>query len=276
MRSRTAVSAEVFGDWNKRQDFVAPCYPKSSEERTIVEKLITKSFLFNHLEASELTVVIDAIQPLVLAPDTDVIIEGEVGSFLCVVEEGSLVCLKGGVTVGNCKAGDVFGELALLYSAPRAATVRSQTDCKLWRLDSQTFTSIVRESSKRRRQKYSDFLRNVELLENATPYELSQIADALSPKEFAAGETIVSEGEPGDSFFIIERGSADAYKREDHVFNYSKPGDYFGELSLLHDEPRAATVRAGSDGCRVLVLERSAFVRLIGSMEYKLHQRNYN
>ena len=276
MRSRAAVSAEVYGDWNKRREFTAPSFPKSNEERLAIERLISHSFLFNHLESSEMAIVIDAFQLVNVPPDNDVISEGDVGDFLCVVETGTLACLKESLVVRECGPGDVFGELSLLYSTPRAATVRTITNCKLWRLDSEPFKRIVQEASTKKRERYAEFLRKVQLLENLSTYELSQIADALTPKEFTSREVIVYEGDRGDKFFIVEKGSADAFKQDEHVFNYSNPGDYFGELSLLRDEPRAATVRAGADGCRLLVLDRSAFERLIGSMEFKLNQRHYN
>ncbi len=276
LRSRAAVSAEVYGDWNRRREFNAPLFPKTNEERLRVQNVISHSFLFSHLDTPEMAVVIDAFQPVDVLPDNDVILEGDTGDFLFVVESGTLVCLKGNSVVRECGPGDVFGELSLLYSAPRAATVRTKSECKLWRLDSATFKSIVQETSMRKKERYTEFLRKVELLENLTAYELSQIADALTPKEFAGREVIVREGDRGDKFFIIEKGCADAFKQDEHVLNYNKPGDYFGELSLLRDEPRAATIRAGDDGCRVVVLDRSAFVRLIGSLEFKLHQRHYN
>jgi cAMP-dependent protein kinase regulator len=61
--------------------------------------------------------------------------------------------------------GDVFGELSLLYNTPRAATIMTQTpQCLLYRLDRETFTSIVKEAATSRRQQLEAFLSEVEIL----------------------------------------------------------------------------------------------------------------
>ena len=58
-------------------------------------------------------------------------------------------------------AGELFGELALMYNSPRAATVKSKTDMKLWALDRQTFTLIVRDAAAKKREIYEDSLKEV-------------------------------------------------------------------------------------------------------------------
>lgn len=102
-------------------------------------------------------------------------------------------------------------------------------------------------------------------------YELSQICDALQVQKVKAGEEIIREQEPGDKFFIIEEGDAYAtkvFEGSDNAVNvkdYSK-GDYFGELALIKNEPRAASVIAKSD-CKLLTLDRMSFRRLLGPLE---------
>ncbi|KAH8944174.1 hypothetical protein BDL97_13G094900 [Sphagnum fallax] len=60
--------------------------------------------------------------------------------------------------------GDSFGELALLYDAPRAATIKASTDCILWTMDRSTFRTILMASTKKKRNLYEDYLQNVPLL----------------------------------------------------------------------------------------------------------------
>ena len=56
------------------------------------------------------------------------------------------------------QAGEAFGELSLLYNAPRAATITANEKCLLWRLDRETFNHIVKEAASRKREKYEQFL----------------------------------------------------------------------------------------------------------------------
>ena len=62
------------------------------------------------------------------------------------------------------KAGEAFGELALLYNCPRAATITAKTEANLWSLDRQTFNHIVKDAAAKKRDKYEEFLKNVKIL----------------------------------------------------------------------------------------------------------------
>lgn len=216
------------------------------------------------------------------------ITQGDAGDYFYVVEKGSFeVYVNGkgalqpgldgaGNKVGIIEAGGSFGELALMYNAPRAATVISaEPNCTLWALDRMTFRRILMESTFARRRMYEGFLEEVPLLSSLTPYERSKIADALKSEKFPAGHTIIREGDPGDSFFLLEAGEAVAYRsgNETPVKHYKK-GDFFGELALLNDAPRAASVVSQTE-VKVLSLGKSAFQRLLGPVEKIMRRTKY-
>jgi len=71
--------------------------------------------------------------------------------------------------VKKYESGENFGELALLYNAPRAATIISDSDSILYGLDRETFNFIVKESAVNKRNKYEDFLNSVEILSSIHP-----------------------------------------------------------------------------------------------------------
>ena len=174
--------------------------------------------------------------------------------------------------------GDAFGELALLYNAPRAATIRAVTDCHLWALDRGTFSKIVQGASTKKRERYEEFLSNVPLLEKMDSLERSKIAETLKEMKFDHGDCVIREGEQGDSFYIILEGSAIATKSLQQflppqtVKSYG-PGDYFGERALLKNEPRAASVIAASSTLKVVTLDRNSFYRLLGPLDHLLKIR---
>lgn len=94
-----------------------------------------------------------------------------------------------------------------------------------------------------------DALRRVPLFAGLGSDELAQVADAFSEHEFPAGSTLTSEGQRGArvlAFFVIVDGTASVTKGQAHVAGLG-PGDYFGEIALLLDVPRTATVTADTD-----------------------------
>jgi cAMP-dependent protein kinase regulator len=181
-----------------------------------------------------------------------------------------------GERVATIEPGGSFGELALMYNAPRAATVVSaEAGSTLWALDRVTFRRILMDSTFQRRRLYESFLEEVPLLSSLTRYERSKIADALETQKYPAGTTIIREGDAGEAFYLLESGEAEAYKAgtELPVKQYSK-GDYFGELALLNDAPRAASVVSKTE-VKVAKLGKDGFQRLLGPVESIMRRTNY-
>jgi cAMP-dependent protein kinase regulator len=181
-----------------------------------------------------------------------------------------------GEKVTTIEPGGSFGELALMYNAPRAATVMSaEGGCTLWALDRITFRRILMDSTFQRRRLYESFLEEVPLLSSLTRYERSKIADALETQKYPAGTTIIKEGDAGEAFYLLESGEAEAFKAgtDGPVMNYKK-GDYFGELALLNDAPRAASVVSKTDA-KVAKLGKDGFQRLLGPVESIMRRTKY-
>jgi cAMP-dependent protein kinase regulator len=108
--------------------------------------------------------------------------------------------------------GEAFGELALLYNAPRAATITSDGDSVLYALDRGTFNHIVKDAAIRKREKYDSFLQNVELLKTVDAYERSQIAEAFKEAKYNADDVIIKQGDEGKELFFLVEGEAFASK----------------------------------------------------------------
>jgi len=175
--------------------------------------------------------------------------------------------------VKTCDEGDVFGELALLYNCPRAASVEAQTKCVLWQLDRDTFNSIVKDSAQKKRERYDTFLAKVPILSSMTAYERSQLADALKPESVTDGGAICKQGDVGNKFYIIEDGEAVATKGGQQVMSYSA-GDYFGELALIRNQPRAATVSAKGN-TKLLSIDSRSFKRLLNVQDLLDRSQKY-
>ena len=175
--------------------------------------------------------------------------------------------------------GEGFGELALLYNAPRAATITAKTDYTIWKLDRDTFNNIVKDSAAKKREKYDNFLQTVEILKTMDPYERSKLGDAVKEAIFTKGTQVIAEGEEGNTFFMITEGTAIATKnlgeaKPSKVMDY-KRGNYFGERALLTNDLRAANIEVTSDELHCLTLDRQTFTRLMGPLADIL-KRNFD
>jgi len=262
---RSSVSAEAYGAWNVKKAFEPPNYPKTDEQKGRIKDVLGKSFLFSSCDPENFTVLLGAVQEVKCGEKERIIKKGDDGDFMCIIESGIFKCyvpIDGEEKcVKTCEPGDVFGELALMYNCPRAASVEADSEGTCWKLDRETFNAIVRDAAQKKREKYEDFLKKVPILEKMDDYQRGQITDALKEEAYDDGKTIMTEGEAGATFYILLDGAASAAKKgSDSVMDYS-PGSFFGELALLKDQPRAATVT--SKGCKVLALDRKSFNRLL-------------
>jgi cAMP-dependent protein kinase regulator len=281
LNRRTSVSAESLNPASSANDnFTPPYHRKTDDQQARLRAAVAGNFLFSHLNDDQATQVLGALQEKPIpTKGIKIIQQGDVGDYFYVVEKGAFdiyVNPSGkleagpdglGNKVGTVGPGGSFGELALMYNAPRAATVVSTEQSTLWALDRVTFRRILMDSAYQRRRMYEGFLEEVPLLSSLTPYERSKIADALETKKYPPGTTIIREGDVGESFYILETGEAEVYKRglDQPVKRYGK-GDYFGELALLNDAPRAASVVSATE-VKVATLGKNGFQRLLGPVE---------
>lgn len=109
------------------------------------------------------------------------------------------------------------------------------------------------------------FLRGVPILDGLSRPLLDDLATRFDTVTYPPGKSIVREGEPGDTLYIIRQGEVDVLIG-DRVMRRLGPGGYFGEVALLHRVPRTATVRA-STAVTLYSLDRSAFQELLQRAE---------
>ena len=276
IKSRVSVSAEAYGFYHKKENFVPKIIPKNEDQMNRIKGKIISSFIFSSLDKKDLDVVINAMEEKRYKLNENVIVQGDDGDCLYIVETGLLKCFKTfnkestPKFLRNYEPGDSFGELALLYNCPRAATiVCSSEECILWSLDRETFNNIVKDAAQKKREKYENFLKNVDILSTIDSYELGQICDSLKEGIYTKDEYIIREGELGDVFYIIEEGECIATKtlepgKPEVKINELKEGDYFGERALLKGEPRYANIVVSSETAKVISLDRLSFNRLLG------------
>ena len=217
--------------------------------------------MFSSLNPKDKKAIMDAILLVTKKTGEIVIQQDDDGDNFYLVESGELDCSRKmspddeeAKYLKTYTQGESFGELALLYNAPRAATIVCKSEkCELWSLERQTFNHIIKKAVQLKREKYDTFLEKVEILKCMQKDERSKLADAFKEEWFEDGDQIIKQGDYSDnsSFYMIIEGDCVATMVMQpgtppvQVKEYG-PGDYFGERSLLKDLPRAANIFAKS------------------------------
>ena len=153
--------------------------------------------------------------------------------------------------IGVLNRGDCFGEGPLFGDRFRGATAQAETICYLLQTPLSGLEALLAESPELaaalraiyRRRLVESTLARVPLFSQLSPLERMGVATLLQPLEFGRGETIIREGEPGDALYLVESGQVIVEQRGQAIA-YLDEGDFFGEMSLLTDEPHNADIRA--------------------------------
>jgi len=281
---RAGVSATAI-DAGKMKDWVKPHFEKPQAARERIKGIVAANeklqVLFGHLPEASIYDVIDAMRPDSVQAHANLITQGEQGDFFYIVDEGAfdVFVRRGDAAPGKvleCGPGSMFGELALMYNAPRAATVTATADSKVWSLDRESFQMMLATAENTKKSQYEEFLCNIELFKHMTKYEICQLSDLLEPELFDGGEDIMKQGDEGTAFYILEDGEAKAFIKGDEgeieVKHYAESGAFFGEVALITNAPRRATVRAVGSGCTVLSVSTADFDSVLGPIKEVLEK----
>lgn len=250
---------------------------KTDDERRLIQSGLRMSPLTNTLSLNIRGALVDVLVQQTFAAGEVVVKQGDLSNtFYCLVEghcdifkvdkDGAATPdLPYGPKVNEVDPGQSFGDLALIYGAPRAATVIATKACVSYEIAGNTFRSFLRSEREKEIAYCKEFLRKMGILSNLTDTELFAIAQACIVEEFPAGKDIIREGDVGDRFYFVQSGDV-AVLKGGAVFVNLHANDYFGESAFLNNEPRNATVRALVP-VRTYSLDRESFIALLGPIK---------
>lgn len=126
-----------------------------------------------------------------------------------------------------------------------------------------SITSTLHDQTPAEMARIEEMVRANFMFQNLSSQQKQQIFQVMKLRYVSAGELIIKEGDQGDEMYIIDSGEFDVSKRNDegvsqNIFTYTTSGAAFGELSLMYGKPRAASIRAKTDG-RLWSIGRQAF-----------------
>jgi CRP-like cAMP-binding protein len=237
--------------------------------------LLQRMPIFATMEDEEINLLVSRLAVEQASPGQVVIRQGDKGDKFYIIAQGHVevsVRDERGVSevVNQLDRGDYFGELALLHDAPRSATCRATVPTKVLSLSREDFMRLVKARFALREKvdrsiKWADLLRRMPLFAEVDAQQIQLIAAQLREEAYEPGAVIIRQGEIGETFYVIESGRVQvsvAQDGEEKVIAERGPGEYVGEIALLLEVPRTATVRALTP-TNVLTLHKSDFDRLV-------------
>jgi CRP-like cAMP-binding protein/Zn-dependent protease len=235
--------------------------------RVEAARLIDQLPAFDDLPEDVLSDLAGRVRLRILHPGEPVFRQGDRPDAFYVVRSGTVRIEDEDPDTGDTRVlrtmgrGESFGELALLGAQRRQATVRAIDDVELFEVDKGTFDRLLAED-----MRAPDFghtmqalaeLRELPIFHGLDSEQLTLILEHGTWITVSPGDELIRQGDPGDRFYVIASGRAEVIRDGDVVDSVSK-GMYAGEVALLRDVPRTATVRA-TTSMRVFALDREGF-----------------
>jgi cAMP-dependent protein kinase regulator len=261
------VFAKPLHDIGAAFPYRPPTFPKSDQDNALIETALKDNFVFAHVSSKLLPGLIAAFEPVMIHKGTEIIQEGDVGDYFYVIGSGVVAFQVDGKHVGDARAGQTFGELALLYQAPRAATCVAKSMCGLFRLDQETFRRILAQQCVDANREVIDILKKVPYFKDLDDEYLNKIVNNLKITRFNEGDILLKKGDVGTKFAIVKEGRVKATDIKAGGSEYKElefgPGEFFGETTIVERHAAVATVVAMTSGV-ALMIGKDIFEKVMG------------
>jgi CRP-like cAMP-binding protein len=196
---------------------------------------------------------------------------------LCCFALGTCEISISGECLGRVDSGSSFGDLALMYNCPRAATITAKTYGTLWTLDRVFFRQAMVTSSSNQNVQLSQFLSKIVLFASLGQQQLNQLARSLTKQSYDSGHYIIKQGDFSDQFYVIFKGAVTVSRTDDsgneNIVAELREGEVFGERALIKKEPRKANIIANGP-VECYYLESQDFYSMLGEFVEKFNKMN--
>lgn len=199
----------------------------SEEAKAVLSASLRTFFFMGDEDDLHMELLLNAMERKEVSAGTMLIKEDEEGDEMYVVETGELSVAIGDRFVRELGPGKIVGELALLYNAPRSATVQCKTDCVVWVLRRDLFKLVQARSSSASISQRLTWMMNAPYLSKVDRMDLTRLAGTLGSLTFQAGEIICKAGEPLSYVYLVEKGQ---------LFAHDSPTQFQTELRKSSDK----------------------------------------
>lgn len=271
---RTRMTKEKFRDIEKLKQSVESDFADEMAEEVDIDKLYTEktisekqriadaiktSVMFRNITEDQRELIFGVMEPITVKAGTWVIKQGTFGDRFYIIDDGRFeVRIVGegdrddgtGGSLIHVYEGSVakhshpcFGELALMYSAPRSASIIAKTDGHLWGLHRSAFRQVLAQSQGTRKELMKT-LAGIPMFSELEEEEIVSLAVSFDEIAFGRGENIIEQGHFGDTMYVITSGSCELVRLVKGTARNSpiKAGDYFGHEVMVDHQKYLATV----------------------------------
>ena len=248
---------------------------KDDQARALIRSAVDNCLLFTELSDPGRNELVDAFYKIEAIRGQLLIEEGDWGDLFYVLQFGTCEAVKmlwkpeindmAPSRVKIYEAGGSFGELALMYNEPRAATIRITSEkAILWAVDRMTFKNVSVHFKVLRQKQYEDALRRIAPINALSTDEIARLVDSVEEKSWPPNSSIFQKGETGNDVFVIIEGKA-TYST-DSERGIAGIGDVFGASAMLKPEVRTLTLQTTKDQtCVTVSLNRNKMEEALGS-----------
>ena len=247
-------------------------YAKDGTAEALIREAVQKNEFLKRTEEGQLREMIACMKPRTYDKGRFIMEQGKPGLELYVIASGRVEVKQEESTLSVLGAGNIIGELALLYNTMRTATVVTCEQTEVWCLERDHFQAIMMRTGQNRQKENERLLKMVKPLQKLPISKLLKVADSVEEETFAKGEYIIRQGWQAESFYIIRSGRVEITQTPGggsapkHL-RFLMEGEAFGELALLRDDVRSANAIAASQEVKCMVIDRQAFHKLVGNLE---------
>lgn len=259
MKQKAVLSEEDIAELKREVDLNALYTEKTASEKARIADATKTSVMFSNITDEQRELIYGVMEPIAVKKGDWIIKQGAVGDRFYIIDEGTFEVriLKegekddgtGGSIVHHYEGSiskhlhPIFGELALMYSAPRSASVIARTDGVLFGLHRSAFRQVLTKGQGTRNELMKTIAK-IPLFQDLNDAEVTKLAVAFDEIAFGRGEHIVEQNNFGDSMFVITSGTCERVKvvKGSPESSTLKVGDNFGDEVILDRQKYSDTV----------------------------------
>lgn len=242
------------------------------DDKMLIFDALKRSFIFKDLSDNDINIVIACMFHCTVDEGQFVFKQGDIANSFFVIKSGVAEVIANERLIKTLESPKYFGETALLYNAPRNASIRAQTELELFGMDRGTFQKMIRQVSNRMFDQSFACLQRATIFDCLSQEQKRQLAENVIVEKYADGETIVHQGARANSFYIIKAGEVVCVKDGQVVARLAE-GATFGEQALVEEGQRAVAVRAKSE-VEVLALSSNVLEKVLGGTLADIKNKN--